>query len=71
MNWKTVSKSALLAAAISCVTAGVKLLEEDVNVAVALILIGLALIIAYAYLLEKQTVEEAYKKTLARLKKGE
>ena len=56
-----VSKSALLAVAITCVTAGVKLLETDLYVGIVLLLIGIALIIAYAYLLEKQTVSGALK----------
>jgi len=66
-----VSKSALLVAAITCVTAGVKLLETDLYVGILLILLGIALIIAYAYLLEKQTVTAALKTLRRELRKSE
>jgi len=58
---REISKSALLAAAIACITAGVKLLDTDVSTAIVLIVVGAALIVLYAYLLEIQTVEKALK----------
>jgi len=54
-----VSKSAILAAGIACITAGTKLLETDIYSAIVLILVGVALIVIYGYLLEKQASEKA------------
>jgi len=68
-NLQRVSKSALLAGAIACVTAGVKFLETDLYVGIILLLLGIALIIAYAYLLEKQTVSAALKTLRRELRK--
>jgi len=67
---KTFSKSALLTAAIACVTAGVKLLDSDVFAAVILIALGLGLIFSYITLLEKQAVEVAVDQALAEKDKG-
>lgn len=66
-----VSKSAVLAGAIACVTAGAKLVETDLYAGIALLLIGIALIVVYAYLLEKQTVSAALKTLRRELRKGE
>jgi len=58
---KTFSKSALLTAAVACVTTGVKLLDSDIFAGAILIALGLGLIFSYAILLEKQAVEAAVK----------
>ena len=67
---QSVSKSALLAAAIACITAGTKLIETDLYAGIILI-VGVALIIVYAYLLETQTVSAAVKTLRRELEKGE
>jgi len=56
---KTFSKSALLTAAVACVSTGVKLLDSDIFAGAILIALGLGLIFSYAILLERQAVEEA------------
>jgi hypothetical protein len=61
----------VLAGAIACVTAGAKLVETDLYAGIALLLIGIALIVVYAYLLEKQTVSAALKTLRRELRKGE
>lgn len=66
-----VSKSALLAAAIACITAGTKLIETDLYAGIILIVVGVVLIIVYAYLLETQTVSAAVKTLRRELEKGE
>ena len=54
---KTFSKSALLTAAVACVSTGVNLLDSDIFAGAILIALGLGLIFSYAILLEKQAVE--------------
>jgi len=58
---KSFSKSALLTAAVACVTTGVKLLDSDIFAGAILIALGLCLIFSYAILIEKQAVEGAVK----------
>ena len=70
---RNVSKYSLLVAAITCITAGTKLIETDLYAGIILILVGIALILIYAYLLEKwkQTVNRALKTLRRELEKGE
>ena len=70
---RNVSKYSLLAAAITCITVGTKLIETDLYAGIILILVGIALILIYAYLLEKwkQTVNRALKTLRRELEKGE
>ena len=65
-----VSKSALLAAGIACITAGTKLIETDLYAGIILMVVGVVLIITYAYLLETQTVNRAVKTVRRELEKG-
>ena len=58
---KTFSKSALLTAAVACVTTGVKLLNSDIFASAILIALGLGLIFSYAILLERHAVKRADK----------
>ena len=58
---KTFSKSALLTAAVACVSTGVNLLDSDIFAAIILVALGLGLIFSYAVLLEKQAAEAAVK----------
>jgi len=58
---KTFSKSAILTAAVACVSTGVKLLDSDIFAGAILIALGLCLIFSYAILLERQAVEGAVK----------
>ena len=67
---QTISKSVLLTCAIACITAGTKLIETDLYAGIILIVVGVALIIIYAYLLEKQTVSAAVKTVRRELEKG-
>ena len=62
---RNVSKSTLLAVAIACITAGTKLIETDLYGGIILIIVGVVLVVIYAYFLEKQTVD-ACLKTLRR-----
>jgi len=68
---RNVSKSALLAAAIACITAGANLIETDLYAGIILIVVGVVLIIIYAYFLEKQTVNAALKTLRRELRKDE
>jgi len=58
---KSFSKSALLTAAVACVSTGVNLLDSDIFAGAILIALGLGLIFSYAVLLEKQAAEAAIK----------
>ena len=68
---RNVSKSALLAVAIACITAGTKLIESDLYAGIILIVVGVALVVIYAYFLERQTVDRALKTLRRELRKGE
>jgi len=58
---KRFSKSALLTAAVACVSTGVKLLDSDIFAGAILVALGLCLIFSYAILIERQAVEGAVK----------
>jgi hypothetical protein len=67
MRLETASKPVLFTVAIACLTAGVKLLETDLYTGIILLIIGIALVLAYAYLLERQTAEKATEKVLRKM----
>lgn len=56
-------KGALLALAVSLITAGSKLVETDLYAGVALLVVGIALIIIWAFLIDKQAREAGEKAT--------
>jgi len=56
-----VAKSGLFTAGVGCIAAGSKLVESDVRTGVMLIVLGIAIVMIYAYFLEKQTTEKAVK----------
>jgi len=51
---ETTGKATLFAVAISAITAGIKIIEIDLWTGVALLLVGVALIVVWAYLVERQ-----------------
>jgi len=67
-------KGTLFAVAISLITAGSKLIETDLYAGVAMLIVGIALIIIWAFLIDKQAREAGEKvaeKAFERLKEFE
>jgi len=61
---KTAVKSSLFTVGIGCIVAGSNLLQSNLEAGIILIVLGIALIVLYSFLLEKQTVEKASKLVL-------
>lgn len=60
--YEKVGKGVLLSTAVICVSLGAEKLQGgDVATGITLIILGLILIVTFAYLLEKQAVERALK----------
>ena len=60
--YEEVGKGVLLSAAVICISLGAERLQGgDVATGITLIILGLILIVTFAYLLEKQAVERALK----------
>ena len=58
-------KGAILTAGVGCVSSGITLIKEgQIEYGIALIIIGFALVFAYVYLMEKETIEKSVKKVL-------
>jgi len=64
----TTSKSALLTIAVSCITAGISLIKTDLYGGLALLIIGFALVVVFAFLVERQAVNKVKKLLAERLK---
>ena len=64
----TTSKSALLTIAVSCITAGINLIKTDLYGGLALLIIGFALVVVFAFLVESQVTSKVEKLVLERLK---
>ena len=57
-----VGKGAVLTAGVGCVSAGVAMVRDgELELGIALILVGFGLVVAYVILLEKQVVERVRK----------
>ena len=53
-----VGKGAVLTAGVGCISAGVAMVRDgELELGIALILVGFGLVVAYVILLEKQVVE--------------